>query len=35
MIWLYIGMGALCAVVLTCTFLFLKNAENRQEDEDE
>lgn len=35
MIWLYIAMGALYAVVLTCTFLFLKNSDDRQEDEDE
>lgn len=35
MIWLYIAMGALYVVVLVATFFFLKNADDRQEDEDE
>lgn len=35
MIWLYIAMGALYVVVLVATVLFLKNADDRPEDEDE
>lgn len=35
MIWLYIAMGALYVVVMAATFLFLKNADDRQDDEDE
>lgn len=35
MIWLYIAMGALYVVVLVATVLFLKNADDRREDEDE